>query len=484
MAFCTKCGTQLSEGYAFCTNCGEKQEGQNAIVAPTGGAIEGKEMIPQSPETRQSRQAVIEKPTSTQAIGKNLVRGLLVLALIGVISAIAIPALLSQRAKAKQAVFAGIPTGKVEKEADAVCLAFSRDDGFRMTVEEFIVKYNEGLISHTTKFFKENAKPQVLEDISRQNDRDKSLEILSKSSDGLVITAQFQGNNKAPAWKNQDTYFWFWTNTQGQITMIKCPALDSENTMRALGIEEHDYYDSNSIVSLIVGMDSPSPTYTRMNFPWVIETPPGSVMVEYFKLPDSIKKRLFTRIIALKQNAMPPLVLEPTLHPVDPNVQTLQSGYKDWRENIKLSPKESELYGIPVKTINPEWHLASISSNDTLPAEAKAVLEKMSSSFELDKDINKDGVKEKLVVGVFETDQHNQGHFLLILKSDKTNKWNVQSIFTHDSKATFSVINNQAEEPVWNFYSTEGDQDYAVIQYKNGKIALEWVKASNEEGAY
>jgi hypothetical protein len=483
MAFCTKCGTQLSEGYAFCTNCGEKQEGQNAIVAPTGGAIEGKEMIPQSPETRQSRQAVIEKPTSTQAIGKNLVRGLLVLALIGVISAITIPALLGQRSKLKAASRVGmLPDGEGNPE-DLARLVKAPEIGSGVKVQEFIVNYNDVLVACTNEWLATGKGPGVETPVMdedhrkiqlpllRKIDQDSSLQIFEPENKQKISILCENGSLSYPAWKNDaSTYMWLWLNSSKNISMIKCSAKSIDKVLRTFGIDEYKYYSSSEVAETILAAQGKISGLTTLKFP----LNSGWLVTEFFviKKPSGLEKEpgVFVRVFAVNENITDVVAREPK------SVVSLGNGLNQgsyaWYLTFQVEPHGQSILSLPLNQIDPTWIEAELLTIDKMPPEGrKELADNPGYEFIRDIDIDKDGKPEKLLVGVFKNRDGKKGKFLLALKIGQDGKYSKLGLVTSENSG-FSAIFQKADSVLWTFGI--GSDDNALVSFQNGALKAEF----------
>lgn len=99
-----------------------------------------------------------------------------------------------------------------------------------------------------------------------------------------------------------------------------------------------------------------------------------------------------------------------------------------WFLRITFTPVHKELYGIPIKKIDPTWALASQLKKDAIPhdvlfKDGKDTMASEGIDFIQKGDFNNDKIEDIALVGVFKGINNQQGNFVLILTKNKHGSW-------------------------------------------------------------
>lgn len=125
-----------------------------------------------------------------------------------------------------------------------------------------------------------------------------------------------------------------------------------------------------------------------------------------------------------------------------------------WWVTWSFRPTGTEVEGVPVRTLNRDWHRASAISPLDLPAPAKQAGERPEDyglSFSIDADLDGDSLDERAVVGVYETRRGEIGRFLLILGRLKGAKsWRKKALFSLKDPAPFSAVESECGTLRWH----------------------------------
>lgn len=99
-----------------------------------------------------------------------------------------------------------------------------------------------------------------------------------------------------------------------------------------------------------------------------------------------------------------------------------------WWLRITFAPAHKELYGIPIKKIDPTWTIASQLKKEAIPHEV--LFEGGQDNMIVDGidfiqkgDFNNDKIEDLALVGVFQGLKNQQGMFFLILTKNKNGSW-------------------------------------------------------------
>lgn len=160
---------------------------------------------------------------------------------------------------------------------------------------------------------------------------------------------------------------------------------------------------------------------------------------------------------------------------------------ESWWLTERYPPIDTTIESIPVSLVNRNWVKASVLSERKLSAEAKRYFAWMrtqadfgdirSSTFLIDGDFNKDGVKDRAIVGTYQGKSGQLGRFLLILTQNETG-WNVAHLETTPGNPGFSVLYMSGGSIVWT--SCFECDDGVVLEWKNNRYELVSPKGEDE----
>lgn len=148
-----------------------------------------------------------------------------------------------------------------------------------------------------------------------------------------------------------------------------------------------------------------------------------------------------------------------------------------WWVTAEYKPAETRIEGVPVETIDPSWSKVLVlnkknccqgDSNklDELKEDKEAV-------FSLEGDFNKDGTKDKIIVGVYRDKADQEGQFLLVLTRYKRG-WGKVFLRSTFGKPGFSILAPYKEKgkyiTQWAFCI--GCDDFVVLLWEDGQYKI------------
>ncbi len=125
--------------------------------------------------------------------------------------------------------------------------------------------------------------------------------------------------------------------------------------------------------------------------------------------------------------------------------QILYTSELAWWLKVRFQPSETEIEGLRVSDIDPQWKTASVLRDALLPPEAFEPGESIKEiathcAFFQILDLDSDGIMEKVVVGVYSTSKMETGRFLLILGEKPDGRWQKKALFKDPGNPGFSVL--------------------------------------------
>ena len=114
-----------------------------------------------------------------------------------------------------------------------------------------------------------------------------------------------------------------------------------------------------------------------------------------------------------------------------PSALSGQSNYA-WWVTARFDAKDAVIESIPVRDIDRAWVAASPLRESTLNAAASEPGESLKdhdAAFEFEGDFNRDGKRDKALVGVYRSARGETGSFLLIVTQDTTKRWTKAALF-------------------------------------------------------
>jgi hypothetical protein len=137
-----------------------------------------------------------------------------------------------------------------------------------------------------------------------------------------------------------------------------------------------------------------------------------------------------------------------------------------WWVTWSIRPIANAVEGIPVGTLDPSWHRASLINLDDLPIASTKPgdrLEDSGVSLSHEADLDGDGQSERAVVGVFETARGERGRFLLILgRAGAAQAWRKRAVFQVKGGSMFSALAMRRGTLTW-YGCLECDDECAVV---------------------
>ena len=148
-----------------------------------------------------------------------------------------------------------------------------------------------------------------------------------------------------------------------------------------------------------------------------------------------------------------------------------------WWVNIEFKPTDTIIEGMPVAEIDNSWKYATLLKRSIIPKMALDSdrfdpMTEYNYKFTIEKDINKNGVLEKIVTGVFEDKNGNKGRFFLILEKSK-GKWIKLYLYKSGKKPGFNILKEtDAGEIFWTYCMECGMAGY--IKWDGKKYYVKW----------
>ena len=119
-----------------------------------------------------------------------------------------------------------------------------------------------------------------------------------------------------------------------------------------------------------------------------------------------------------------------------------------WWLTKLYTPTLDTLFGMPVSKIKADWSRALLLTDSIVPPEDPAGL--LPEHFAVTGDFNADGVQDRAVVGVYETDECDFGRFLLVL-TNRLDEWTIAGIVAVPGEPGFSQVRYAASHLSWWF---------------------------------
>ena len=151
--------------------------------------------------------------------------------------------------------------------------------------------------------------------------------------------------------------------------------------------------------------------------------------------------------------------------------KALEPSSNAWWLDIRFKPAQLSLNGIPLERFDKEWAYAEWLTSTALSQQiSQKDLKKFKSSrfsFERRVDLNRNGKRELIVVGVYQRENGVQGQFVSIFEQNKLLK-----TFTKDDKAGFSALLLDKGQVYWSFCMECGGHHSRKVLWKNGAYLL------------
>jgi len=121
-----------------------------------------------------------------------------------------------------------------------------------------------------------------------------------------------------------------------------------------------------------------------------------------------------------------------------------------WWVTIEYEPETTQILGIPVSELDPNWELAEPLSEAAIPPENMPDFQRDTGqygySFSKEGDFNSNGKKEKAIVGIYQEKNGDVGRFLLIYEDIENKKW---SLLKSPGRSGFSILALNENELSW-----------------------------------
>jgi hypothetical protein len=144
-----------------------------------------------------------------------------------------------------------------------------------------------------------------------------------------------------------------------------------------------------------------------------------------------------------------------------------------WWLKIHFSPCDTEIYGIPVRSIHPSWRTASLLREEDIPLPKP--LAGTGLMFELTNDFNGDGRTDKALVGVYQTET-GTGRFFLILSERAPGVWRRAFLRLYPGDPGFLALKIlfDATVQLWTCMDCDG---VSTLVWRADKKTYAWLEA-------
>jgi hypothetical protein len=125
-----------------------------------------------------------------------------------------------------------------------------------------------------------------------------------------------------------------------------------------------------------------------------------------------------------------------------------------WWVTAKFEATDTVVESIPVKGLDRTWAAASPLREEVLGAAARAPGESLkdhAAAFHLEGDFNRDGKRDKAIVGVYRTVTGATGGFLLMLTRDGDHRWKKRALFKNPEGGFSALTLTRAGRLEWAF---------------------------------
>lgn len=155
-----------------------------------------------------------------------------------------------------------------------------------------------------------------------------------------------------------------------------------------------------------------------------------------------------------------------------------------WWLRIAFTPTHKEIYGIPIKKLDPAWALASQLKKEAIPHDVlfengQDAMARAGIDFIQSGDFNNDKIEDLALVGVFQDIQHQQGKFFLILARNKDGSWEKAFLRTWSGKPGFLGLERNGQHLVLWFCMECGG--FSGITWDEKLKKYEIQKSSDED---
>jgi len=134
-----------------------------------------------------------------------------------------------------------------------------------------------------------------------------------------------------------------------------------------------------------------------------------------------------------------------------PPVRSKSVDVDPWWLRARFQPTHDQIQGLGLRQIDSNWTAALVLTPRVMPPEAAQSLSAVTNSsvrFELDGDLNHDGLADRVLVGVYRNNSDIVGRFFLVL-TRRPGGWERADLLSMPGEAGFSVLTQHADTIGW-----------------------------------
>ena len=151
-----------------------------------------------------------------------------------------------------------------------------------------------------------------------------------------------------------------------------------------------------------------------------------------------------------------------------------------WWVTIEFKPDASEIDHILISEIDKTWKTVKVLSMDAIPKEALESdpydpIKEFGYIFSYVGDLNKDGIEDKAMVGVYEDTSGNFGRFLLVLTRSKKN-WEMSFLSKIPGNPGFSILWFNKGTLIWSVCMECGS--HGELRWDGKRYSVDWSKSN------
>lgn len=138
-------------------------------------------------------------------------------------------------------------------------------------------------------------------------------------------------------------------------------------------------------------------------------------------------------------------------------------------------PRETRVYGIPIHVIDTSWVAATVLARSAAVADSgnQALADASTRESYLDGDFDRDGVRERAVVGVYRDRAGENGRFVLIL-TRQGNRWQKAFAASVAGRGDVTFLSRSASDTVVWHDCAQCDSAAARVFWDGGQYAIRW----------
>jgi len=154
--------------------------------------------------------------------------------------------------------------------------------------------------------------------------------------------------------------------------------------------------------------------------------------------------------------------------------------YASWLQ-VEYPPIEDRLESIALKKIERTWSKVLVLTKGNQPPEVLKDVERNEAygfRFQVEGDFNKDGRKDKALVGVYRDKRGVTGRFFLVLTKTRLGAWKKAFLYTQPGKPGFGILT--WDKGRVNYYQCMECGFYADLVWEEGAYKLRWSSGAKE----